>query len=262
MVYLGLLLALPVGFVLGLLGGGGSILAVPIFVYVLDIDPAVAMAASLGVVGSTSFVGSWPHARAGNLDMRTAALFAFSSMAGSFAGTQLGLATPDVVRMVVFGCVMFAAAVMMLRGKKDASEEERRAAPLWLLIGGGIGVGSLIGFVGVGGGFMYVPALVFLVGMNMKRAVGTSLMVIGLSSAVALMVNLVDADVRNAFVTQRLGEFSLIVALLIFTALTFVGVFIGAAAGRRARPEGLRKGFAVFLIAMAIGILLKEIGGM
>ncbi len=91
MEYAGLLLALPVGFILGLLGGGGSILAVPVFVYVLGIDPKLAMAASLGVVGATSFVGAWPHARAGNLDLRTAALFAVSSVVGSFAGTHLGL---------------------------------------------------------------------------------------------------------------------------------------------------------------------------
>lgn len=262
MEYVGLLLALPVGFILGLLGGGGSILAVPVFVYVLGIDPKLAMAASLGVVGATSFVGAWPHARAGNLDLRTAALFAVSSVVGSFAGTQLGLVTPNVVRMMVFGGVMLGAAVMMLRRSGKKPEGEGRRSSLALLIAGGLGVGILIGFVGVGGGFMYVPALVFLVGMPMNRAVGTSLVIIGFSSAVALAANLLNADVRGGFADGRLGDMSLTLALIIFTALTFVGVIAGGTLAGRVKPEGLRRGFAIFLIVTAVGILIREGIGM
>lgn len=219
------------------------------------------MAASLGVVGATSFVGAWPHARAGNLDLRTAALFAVSSVVGSFAGTQLGLVTPNVVRMMVFGGVMLGAAVMMLRrsGKKP---QEGGGSSLALLIAGGLGVGILIGFVGVGGGFMYVPALVFLVGMPMNRAVGTSLVIIGFSSAVALAANLLNAEVRGGFADGRLGDMSLTLALIIFTALTFVGVIAGGTLAGRVKPEGLRRGFAIFLIITAVGILIREAIGM
>ena len=257
MEYAGLLLALPVGFALGLLGGGGSILAVPIFVYVFGMDPKLAMAASLAVVGLTSFVGSVPHSRAGNLDLRTAALFALSSIAGSWGGVELGLRSPDLVRMVVFGCVMLVAAVMMLRGRKSAGKHTIAPAPA--LIAGGLGVGLLIGFVGVGGGFMYVPALVFLVGLPMNRAVGTSLMIIGISSAVALLRNVLDQEVRNGFLTTQIGELTLIPALLIFVVLMFIGVFGGSATVEKTKPNKLRRWFAIFLIVMAVFILVKEI---
>ena len=259
MEYAGLLLAVLIGFTLGLLGGGGSILAVPVFVYVFSLDPKLAMAASLAVVGITSFVGSIPHSKAGNLDLRTASLFALSSIAGSWGGVELGLLSPDVVRMIVFGIVMLGAAVMMLRGKKTGDEAPGTSASALALVAGGLGVGLLIGFVGVGGGFMYVPALVFLVGMPMNRAVGTSLMIIGISSVVALIRNVLDQEVREGFLTAQIGDLALIPALLIFTALMFGGVFAGSAVVGKVKPNKLRRWFAIFLIVMAVFILVKEI---
>lgn len=257
MAYVGLLLAIPVGFALGLLGGGGSILAVPIFVYVLGMETPVAMAASLGVVGATSFMGAIPHARAGNLDLRAAGLFALGSVAGSWIGADIGLRTADVIRMMVFGAVMLAAAFMMLRGRKGG-EEERNAAPVWLQILAGVGVGILIGFVGVGGGFMYVPALVFLVGLPMKRAVGTSLLIIGLSSVVGFARNIWNADVRESFVGAQIGDISLAWGLAIFLVLTIAGVWIGAGVAEKTEPAKLRRWFAFFLILMALYVLLRE----
>lgn len=261
MEYVGLLLAVLVGFTLGLLGGGGSILAVPIFVYVFSLNPALAMAASLAVVGITSFVGSVPHYRAGNLEFRTAALFALSSIAGSWGGVEFGLRSPDFVRMVVFACVMLFAAFMMLRGRKSDTGEERKSASAPILIVAGLSVGLLIGFVGVGGGFMYVPALLFLVGLPMNRAVGTSLMIIGISSMVAFVRNLLDEEVRSGFLTTHIGELPLIPALLIFLGLMFVGVFGGSATAKRTEPDKLRKWFAVFLLLMATFIIVKEFAG-
>ncbi len=261
MEYAGLLLAVLVGFTLGLLGGGGSILAVPIFVYVFSLDPTLAMAASLAVVGMTSFVGSVPHYKAGNLEFRTAALFAFSSIVGSWGGVELGLRSPDIVRMVVFACVMLFAAVMMLRGRNSDSDEGRKSASAPILIAAGLGVGLLIGFVGVGGGFMYVPALLFLVGLPMNRAVGTSLMIIGMSSIVALVRNLLDEEVRNSFLTTHIGALPLIPALLIFLGLMFVGVFGGSATAKKTEPAKLRKWFAIFLLLMATFIIVKELVG-
>ena len=258
MAYWGLLLALPVGFSLGLLGGGGSILAVPVFVYVLGLDRSLAIPASLAVVGLTSFIGSLSHRREGNVDLSAAIYFALGSMLGSLAGAELGLRIADVIQMIFFGCVMLGAAFFMFRGRPESGGEVE-AKPFWILLLIGALVGLLIGFVGVGGGFMYVPALIFLVGMGTKRAVGTSLMIIALNAAVAFTRYLVDGDVRAGFMTTLIGDIPLWIALVVFTLLTFAGVFAGTALAKRTEPGRLRRWFALLLILMAIYVLAEEI---
>ena len=202
------MLALPAGFSLGLLGEGGSILAIPIFVYVLGVDRALAIPASLVVLGLTSFLGSIPHRRAGNIDFAAALCFAFGSVSGSVAGAELGLRINDVIQMIVFGCVMLMAAIFMFRERKSL-EGKVEGKPIWLLLLMGALVGILISFVGVGGGFMYVPALVFLVGMTMKRAVGTSLLIIGLNAAVAFGRYLLAGEIRSGFANAHIGDLPL-----------------------------------------------------
>ncbi|MGE3801226.1 MAG: sulfite exporter TauE/SafE family protein [Candidatus Kapaibacterium sp.] len=260
LLYLGILLALPVGFSLGLLGGGGSILAVPVFVYVLGIDPSLAIPASLLVVGLTSLVGSIPYWRQGNVDFSAALFFALGSMAGSLAGAELGIRAPDIVQMILFGFVMLAASFFMLRGRPSAKENVE-AKPFWVLILIGALVGVLIGFVGVGGGFMYVPALIFLVGLETKRAVGTSLLIIGLNAAVAFSRYLFDENIRQGFLTEHLGELPLWLGLIIFTLLTFASLFVGTKLAKRTDPARLRRWFAIFLMLMALFVLVQEMSG-
>jgi uncharacterized membrane protein YfcA len=257
--YLSLLLAVPVGFTLGLLGGGGSILAVPIFVYVLGLDRELAIASSLAVVSATSFVGIIPHHRAANVDLKAAATFAAGSMVGAILGSDLGTRVADAYQMVLFGLVMSAAAIFMLRGKKKGSEEKHESVGVVLPILVGLGIGMLIGFVGVGGGFMYVPALFFLLAMPMNRAVGTSLLIIALNAAVAFGRYLFDDNIRDQLFSERLGDLSLVTALLIFVALTVGGVFSGAALAKKTHPAKLRKVFGLFLVGMSIYVLAKEI---
>ena len=164
----------------------------------------------------------------------------------------------DVIQMIFFGCVMLGAAFFMFRGRPESGGEVE-AKPFWILLLIGALVGLLIGFVGVGGGFMYVPALIFLVGMGTKRAVGTSLMIIALNAAVAFTRYLVDGDVRAGFMTTLIGDIPLWIALVVFTLLTFAGVFAGTALAKRTEPGRLRRWFALLLILMAIYVLAEEI---
>jgi len=183
---LGLFLAALIGVSLGLLGGGGSILAVPILLYVVGMATKPAIAASLLVVGTTSLVGSMRHWRASNVDARTAIIFGLVSMAGSYSGGRLAANLSDSFQLVLFAIVMLGASVSMFRSRND----EPAAAPvvrLPLVVVSAAVVGLLTGIVGVGGGFLIVPALVLFSGLPMKRAVGTSLLVIAMNSASGFM---------------------------------------------------------------------------
>ncbi len=262
--YLGLILAVLIGLLLGLLGGGGSILAVPIFVYVLGLDPKIAIATSLAVVGLTSLVGTYPHYRAGNLDWRTGLLFAAGSILSTFlAARELSGLMSGTTQMILFGIVMFTAALFMFRGRKNLQEhhtEERSIRSLILVLTMGIGVGVLTGLVGVGGGFMIVPSLVLLGNVSMKRAVGTSLMVIALNSVAGVIGYFSRPEIQQAVGTRHIGKFDLITFLSLFAAVTISGVFLGSSLNKRVNAASLRKGFAVFLIIMAVFILLRNSG--
>ena len=168
-----LLLSVLIGLSLGLMGGGGSILAVPVLKYVAGLEAKAAIATSLLVVGTTAGVGGWRHARQGNVAWRTGMVFAVTAMAGGYGGGLAADWFSGTVLLMLFALMMLVTSVMMLRGRGDLAPRESDI-PVMLVVAEGIAVGALTGLVGAGGGFMVVPALVLLGGMEMHRAVGTS----------------------------------------------------------------------------------------
>lgn len=242
---LGYALALVIGLALGLLGGGGAILTVPALVYAMGVSVKQAVPTSLVVVGLTSLVGATRHARAGTLNLRAALAFGPPAMLGALAGSRAALRVSGDAQLLVFGVILLAAAGMMLRPVRGHGEASRPRSPLPLIGVLGAGVGFLTGFIGVGGGFMYVPALVLLGGLEMKQAVGTSLALIALSSATG--------------VASYLGRVPIDWAMVVpFTALAFVGVAIGSALVPKVPQRALRRGFAVFMILMGLMVLLRR----
>lgn len=241
---LGYALALLIGLLLGLLGGGGSILTVPVLHYVLGYDVKAAIPMSLVIVGLTSGFGVANHWRAGAVNWRAALSFGPPAVVGSILGAELGLKVEPGVQLTVFALIMLAAAVSMLlpRPAVEADVVRPRPLPLISLIGAAVGV--LTGFVGVGGGFLYVPALVVLGGLTMKQAIGTSLVLIMLSCIAA-----VARYHGNTVFDWR--------AIFIFTALAFVGVAAGSRLVPHVSQQVLRKGFAVFLLAVGALVLLR-----
>lgn len=240
-----------VGLSLGLLGGGGSILTVPVFVYVLGFAPRDAIAASLGVVGAVSLFGAAGHWRQRNVNVRAALVFGAIAMAGTYGGARLGALLPGAVQLTLFAGVMLAAALFMSLPRPaapDAGEGEgTRALPLAPLAASAVGVGLLTGLVGVGGGFMIVPALVLLLGVPMKPAVGTSLLVIAMNSAAGVAGYWGEATVRWD-------------VLVPFTAVAVAGILAGTRLSRRVPQTSLRRAFAGFLVVVATFILYQNRG--
>ncbi|HVZ41864.1 MAG TPA: sulfite exporter TauE/SafE family protein [Candidatus Kapabacteria bacterium] len=264
---LGLFLALMIGTLLGLLGGGGSILAVPVFVYVLGLDSKLAIALSLGVVGAASLAGTIPHLRARNVDVRTALIFAAGSAAGAFGGSALSRLVSGSVQLVVFAVVMLTAAISMLRSRRgaaivpaEAEAVEKLPALLAVTLLRGAAVGVLTGFVGVGGGFLIVPALVLLGNMPMKRAVGTSLLVIAINSASGFTGYMLQENIRHRIALTSIGGYPLASYLTLFTAIAIAGIGLGIWIGRRTNGGTLRRIFAIALVAMAAFIIAQNAG--
>lgn len=246
--FLGFALAAVIGMSLGMLGAGGSILTVPVFVYVLGYDPKRAIAMSLLVVGATSLLGAVSHWRAGHVRLRVAATFGAVAMAGSYLGARLSALVSGTTQLIVFAVVMLLAAGFMLRS--DGAREEvpdipRVAAPAPLLVPLAMGVGLLTGMVGIGGGFLIVPALALAAKLPMKHAIGTSLLVIALNAFTGFAGYLGQVEVAWPVV-------------IMFTSVAIGGVFAGAALARFVSPSALRRGFAVFLVAMGLFILYQN----
>lgn len=244
---LGLSLALVIGISLGLLGGGGSVLTVPIFHYVLgyDVKPSIAM--SLAVVGVTSAAGALGRLRAGDLNLRAVLTFAPVAMLGTFGGARLALLVPELAQLVLFATTMLTAAAFMWRGRSVGTGAPVRPHLFLLgLIAGAVGI--LTGLVGVGGGFLIVPALVLLLGVPVKEAVGTSLGVIALNSAAGFA----GYWGKVAMDTPVMASFA---------ALAIVGVVLGTRIGRSVSPGHLRRGFAVLLVVVGAAILLRSLLG-
>ena len=244
---LGLALAALVGLSLGLLGGGGSILTVPIFVYVLGFAAKPAIAMSLPVVGTTSLVGALGHWRAGNVDLRAALLFGGIAMIGAYAGARLAVFVPGNVQLIMLAVLMLAAAVSMLRsGRRSATTGEptttRPSVGLLAVIG--LAVGLTTGLVGIGGGFLVVPALVVLGKVPMKQAVGTSLLVIAMNSAAGFAGYLGQVEIAWGFTAA-------------FTAIAVAGIIAGTYLIRFVSPAALKRGFAVFLLVIG-GLMLLQ----
>jgi hypothetical protein len=245
---LGFALAAVIGMSLGMLGAGGSILTVPVFVYVLGYDPKRAIAMSLLVVGATSLLGAVSHWRAGHVRFRVAATFGAVAMIGSYLGARLSVLVSGTTQLILFGVVMVLAAGFMLRSngaRTEFSDGSRAAAPAPLLVPLAVGVGLLTGMVGIGGGFLIVPALALAAKLPMKHAIGTSLLVISLNAFTGFVGYLGQVDVAWPVV-------------MIFTAVAIGGVFAGSALARFVSPSALRKGFAVFLVAMGLFILYQN----
>lgn len=242
---LGALLGLVVGLTLGLLGGGGSVLTVPILVYVLGLETAAAIAGSLAVVGLVSLVGAFRHGRAGRVDVPTAVWFAPPAMVGAYAGARAAAWIPGPAQLALFALVMLVAAAFMLRGRPDVSDEGRRAGAAVVAVTA-LGVGVLTGVVGVGGGFVIVPSLVLLLRVPMKRAVGTSLLVIAFNAAAGF--------------AGYAGRVTLPVPLLAgFGASAVAGILLGSHLVRYVKPAALRRAFAVFLVVVAVFMLVQNL---
>ena len=246
---IGYLLALAIGLSLAILGGGGSILTVPIFVYVMGYTAKQSIAMSLIVVGATSFVGAIRHWRAGNFDLRAALVFGVLAMIGARLGAEASKVVPGIVQLALLGVVMLVAAALMLR-RRDASGSVGEAAAgrgtgAAATAGVGLGVGVITGLVGVGGGFLFVPSLVLLARLPMKSAVGTSLFIIALSTASGAF----------GYRGQAVVPWDVVA---IFTAIAIAGIFLGTRLLRYVSPQALRRAFAYFLFCMAAFVLFQN----
>lgn len=257
---IGHILALGIGISLGLIGGGGSILAVPILVYVMGVPPKSAIAMSLVVVGSVSLLGAIPHWKLGNVNLKKAFLFGAATMVGAYLGARLA-AFPFVtgtIQMLLFAITMLLAAGFMIRktsrspapdSKTDLSLYPQPVCKycwLWLM-SEGIGVGVLTGLVGVGGGFAIVPALVLLAKTPMKEAVGTSLVIIACNSVAGFLGYLGHVDLN----------WQLMASLIVAASLGIAG---GAHLSRFVQAKQLQKAFGYFLLGMSAFILWQNRG--
>lgn len=241
---LALVLSTLIGVSLGLLGGGGSILAVPVLVYVARIDVHAAIGMSLAVVGATALVGGLVHARAGRVDLRAAAFFGGAGMLGAPIGAQATHAVSPRVLMLLFAGLMVAVGALMLRGRGPGGTGGSRPHPA-AVPAAGFGVGLLTGFLGVGGGFLIVPALTLLVGLPIHVAVGTSLLVIAANSAAGVVGHL------------GRGEMPLGLAAA-FTATAALGALGGVRLAGALDPGRLRRAFALFVVLVGLLLIAKN----
>lgn len=244
-----LVLSIVVGVSLGLLGGGGSILTVPILTYVLGMDPTHAITSSLFVVGVTSLVGVVRHARAGRVAWRTGVVFGLAGMAGAFIGGLIGGRIPGVILMVLFAVMMIVTSIAMIRGRKERGPDDPAPTrhPARSLLDG-FAVGFATSLVGAGGGFLVVPALALLGGLPMAMAIGTSLLVIAMQSSAGLAGHLVSVSL----------DWPVVLAV---TAAAVVGSFLGSALVGRIPERSLRKGFGYFVLVMGVFVFAKELPG-
>lgn len=243
-----LLLAILIGVSLGLLGGGGSILTLPILTYVVGMETKEAIAASLFIVGVTSAFGAISHARAGRIQWVTGLLFGAAGMAGAFVGGRAAAYIPGNILMLAFAGMMVATAVAMLRGRKTpVPAGPRGELQFGKVLVEGMVVGIVTGIVGAGGGFLVVPALVLLGGLPMGVAIGTSLVVIAMKSFAGLAGHLGHVDLDWPITLAVAGA-------------AILGSFGGGALAGRIHPDHLRRGFGIFVLVMAAFVLSKELG--
>lgn len=243
----GVLLALPfglaIGLLLGLVGGGGSILAVPVLVYVLDQPVKEATTESLFVVGAAALVGAADYTRTGRVQIRTGLAFGAAGAAGAVAGTALNRLVSGPTLLLAFALLLLAAAAMMLARRDRVAPGGRLSFARLATVGAGTGV--LTGFFGVGGGFVIVPALVLVLGLPLTLAVGTSLLVIAVTSAAALAAHLAHGTLN-----WKLA--------LAFTAAAVAGALAGRRVGTNLNPNRIGQLFALLLTAVAIFLIAKN----
>ena len=248
--------ALLIGLVLGLTGGGGSILTVPILVYILSFSPVTAAAYSLFIVGTTSAFGASVNYFKGLVDIKTGFIFAIPSFIAVFITrkyivqsipdtllqTESIIITKDTFLMVFFAVVMLFAAFSMLKKKKIEVEKQ---SSIFILIIQNFIIGIIIGLIGAGGGFLIIPSLVLFAKLPMKKAVATSLFIIAMNSLIGFL-----GDVQNIDIDWRF--------LFSFTLITILGIFIGIRLNKFINESQLKKGFGYFVLVMALFILSKE----
>ena len=236
-------LAAVVGVVLGALGGGGSILMVPLLVYAMGVPTREAVVISLPVVGLTSLTAAFGHWRAGHVQVGAAALFGVLAMIGAFLGGRLALLAGDGVQLPLLAIVMVAAGLSMLMTRPELTSPARGPVPRGATAAAAMGIGALTGLVGVGGGFLFVPALVLLARVPMRAAVGTSLVLIAMNAASALAAYWGAVTLPWGFV---LG----------FAGVASVGAALGVKAARRLPASVLRRGFGFLLLGVAAFVLV------
>lgn len=248
------LLSVLIGLALGLLGGGGSILTVPILVYALDMEPKTAIATSLVIVGVTSLAAVVPHARAGRVRWRTATVFGGTGMVGAYTGGRLAAYVPPSLLLLGFAAMMLATALAMIRGREPqpaATEALGEACPTGMCAPArialhGLVVGLVTGMVGAGGGFLVVPALALLGGLPMPVAVGTSLLVIAIKSLAGFWGHLGHVQVPWATV-------------LVVTVAATAGALVGSRLVDRVPARVLRQTFGWLVLVMAVFLMARQL---
>lgn len=250
---LALAFGVMIGLLLGAVGGGGSILTVPILVYVFSQGVHEATATSLAIVGTTALIGAVVQARAGRVAVRTALIFGGAGIAGAFGGTWLNARVSGPVILLLFGFLMLLVALRMAARKRPS----RLSSPAptaatgfhWPVLVSGFVVGVMTGFFGVGGGFLIVPALVLILGMPMRLAVGTSLLVIAINSAAGLVAHLgaggIDATLAALFIAGG-----------------FVGAVLGARLAGRVDEARLSRGFAALVALVGVYLIARNGGAL
>lgn len=257
------LAATLIGLSLGMIGAGGSILTVPVLVYLAGVDPVLATGYSLFVVGSTALVGGLKSARRGMVDLKTAALFGVPSILAVYA-TRLWLMplipdrlfslgsftlTKGTGLLLMFAVLMIATSVSMIRERKSVEPEDgekHKPRNILYVFGEGVGVGVLTGMVGAGGGFLIIPALVLLAGLEMKIAVGTSLFIIAAKSLFGFI-----GDIQN-------GELINWSFLAVFTGFSVAGIFVGSWLAGYVNGNKLKKAFGWFVLVMGVYMVVRE----
>ena len=256
----GVIGALLIGIVLGLTGGGGSILTVPILVYVLSVNPITSTAYSLFVVGSTALVGTIRNAQKGMIEYKTAFLFAIPAFIAVFLSRKFIIPSiPDVIFnfndfvftkdlsiMIFFAILMFFASISMIKGRKEVKIKKDIVFNYPLIIIEGFVVGILTGLVGAGGGFLIIPALVLFANLPMKRAVATSLLIIAVKSLIGFLGDFGNIDINWSF-------------LLSFTSISVLGIIVGIWLNNFIDGKKLKKLFGYFVLLMSIFIIIKEL---
>ncbi len=255
----GYIASLFIGLSLGLIVGGGSSLKVPVYVYLFAISPTLAISYSLFIVGFTSLVGAYNNYRKGLINFKTVLLFGSSSITTVFVARKFVIpflpnvffsigsfqVTHSLFVMVMFAILMVVASVSMIRSKKVEAEEKAKSSP-WVLVFYGVLIGLVTGFLGAGGGFLLIPALVLLMKLPMKEAIGTSLLIIALNSLIGFLGDIGRHPIDWLFIS-------------IISVIAIAGIFVGGYFNQKVNSNKLKKGFGWFVLAMGIYILVKEI---
>lgn len=264
MIIAGYIAAVLIGISLGLIGGGGSILTIPVLVYLFGVQPIAATGYSLFIVGSSSFIGAIKNYRKGLVNVPTAIYFSIASTITVMITRKFLLhiipdqlftigswvITKSLFTMLLFAVVMIIAATKMINSKEPEACATLEYKPVFTkILPAGLGIGLLTGLLGAGGGFLIIPALIFHFHLPVKKAIGTSLMIISINSLIGFA-----GDIFHTTVNWNL--------LLPITAVAAVGIFIGTKLGEKIQGEKLKKGFGWFVLIMGIYVLIKEVSAL